>query len=130
MSTSYYNFLGPTDNHSLFSTQEHYSDSQYIYYYQNSVSSFAYLIPSIYLLFKYSKYTKINVPIEDVIVQLNLFLLSFVSFLWWASQRQYIHNYDIVLYSNSIVLIGLFSLSKNKVISNKLFIGTFKLNLI
>ena len=125
MSNSYYNFLGPIDNQSLFSTQEHYSDNQYMYYYQNSLSSFAYLIPSIYLLFKYSKYTKINVPIEDVIVQLNLFLLSFVSFLWWASQRQYIHNYDIVLYSNSIVLIGLFSLSKNKVISNKLFIGTF-----
>ncbi len=128
MSTSYYNFLGPIDNHSLFSTQEHYSDSQYMYYYQNSVSSFAYLIPSIYVFNKkYKHYNdyKYIIFIEDTIVQLNLFLLSFVSFLWWASQRHYIHNYDIVLYSNSIVLIGLYSLSKNKLISNKLFIGAF-----
>ena len=125
MTTSYYNILGPIDNHSLFSTQEHYSDTQYMYYCQNSVSSFAYLIPSIYLLFKYSKYSKNNELIEDIIVQINLFLLSFVSFLWWASQRQYIHNYDIVLYSNSIVLIGVYSLSKNKVISIRLFLGTF-----
>ena len=124
MSNSYYNFLGPIDNQSLFSTQEHYSDNQYMYYYQNSLSSFAYLIPSIYLLFKYSNYYKKIVMIEDSIVLLNLFFLSFVSFLWWASQRQYIHNYDIVLYSNSIILIGLYSLSKNKLISIRLFIGT------
>jgi len=130
MSTSYYNFLGPIDNHSLFSTQEHYSDNQFMYYYQNSISSFAYLIPCIYLLFTYSKYSKNNVSIEDGIVLINLLLLSFVSFLWWASQRQYIHNYDIVLYSNSIILIGLYSLSKHKVFSNKLFIETFSLFIV
>ena len=125
MSNIYYNYLGPLDNQSLFSTQEHYYDSQYMYYYQNSLSSFAYLIPSIYLLFKYFNYSKNSELIEDIIVLINLFLLSFVSFLWWASQRQYIHNYDIVLYSNSIVLIGLYTLSKNKLINIRLFLGTF-----
>ena len=125
MTTKYYEFFGPIDQVSLFKTQEEKTESNYIYYYENTLSSIAYLLSAIYLSYNLNKNNNLN--IEHGIIIINLFLISLISFLWWASQRKYIHQIDIVLYSNLIILIGLYTLLKQHIINKKIFISIFTL---
>lgn len=123
MTTILYNIFGPPEEFSIFKTQETKINTKFIYYYENSISSIAYLFTAIYLLYNFKKNNKFN--IENTIIIINLFLISFISFLWWASQRKYIHQIDIVLYSNLIILIGLYTLLKKHIISQLEFITIF-----
>ncbi|VVU94637.1 hypothetical protein CPAV1605_362 [seawater metagenome] len=91
----------PKIGKSLFNTQEIKSVNSNIQYYQNSISSFAYLIASFYLLL-YTKYTLIN----SYIIFL-LFIMGIISYLWWAKQNEIIHIFDILIYSSLILIIGL-----------------------
>jgi hypothetical protein len=123
MTTKYYDFFGPIDQVSIFKTHEAKINSNYIYYYENTLSSIAYLFSAIFIFHNLKKTNNLN--IEHAIIIINLFFISFISFLWWASQRKYIHQIDIVLYSNLIVLIGLYTLFKKNIITQLVFINLF-----
>jgi len=123
MTTKYYDFFGPIDSVSLFKTQEEKKNSNYIYYYENTLSSLAYLFSAIVVFYNCKKTNNLN--IEEVVILINLFLISIISLLWWASQRKYIHQIDIVLYSNLIILIGLYALLKKNSITQLVFINLF-----
>ena len=123
MTTKYYDLFGPIDQVSIFKTQEEKKMSDYIYYYENTLSSLSYLFSAIFILNNLKKTNNLN--IEHALIIINLFFISFISFLWWASQRKYIHQIDIVLYSNLIVLIGLYTLLKKNIITQLVFINLF-----
>ena len=123
MTTKYYDFFGPIDQVSIFKTHEAKINSNYIYYYENTLSSIAYLFSAIFIFHNLKKTNNLN--IEHAIIIINLFFISFISFLWWASQRKYINQIDIVLYSNLIVLIGLYTLFKKNIITQLVFINLF-----
>ncbi len=101
--------MDPKIGKSLFNTQEIKSTNSDIQYYQNSISSFSYLLSSYYLIL----FTNCNL-INSYIIFL-LFSMSIVSYLWWAKQKKIIHIFDIFLYSCLILTIGLYT----KVISNE-----------
>lgn len=101
----YDKIFGKTYSNSLFKTQEKLSTNQYIYYPQNSISSFAYSFSSLYIYFMIEK-----LSLSILIINFLLFILGFVSFFWWASQRLFIHKFDILLYSSFLLIPGIFNL--------------------
>jgi hypothetical protein len=110
MSSNIYNIFGKEESISLFKTQELKSDNIYVYYYQNSISSFVFFIPAIFL----NLYCKSFI---DIYISIQLHLMSIISFFWWACQRKYIHYFDIILYSNLISISGLYLLNTYNIIS-------------
>lgn len=114
MSSKIYNIFGKEESISLFKTQELKSDNIYVYYYQNSISSFVFFIPAIYL----NLYSESFI---DIYISIQLHLMGIISFLWWACQRKYIHYFDIILYSNLISISGLYLLNNHNIISEPLF---------
>ena len=113
----YDKYFGKEYSYSLFKTQEKKSNNIYIYYYQNSISSFAYLFSSFYIYFNRKNYS-----LSCSVIEILLFLLSFVSFFWWASQRLFIHKIDILLYSSFLLIPGLYNLSNNSYITDAIFV--------
>lgn len=119
MSSIIYNkYFGKEYSYSLFKTQEKISKNKYIYYYQNSLSSFIYLFSGFYICINRKNYN-----FSSIIIEILLILLSFVSFFWWASQRLLIHKVDVLLYSSFLLIPGLHYYTLKNVINNIIFIS-------
>ena len=71
MTTKYYDFFGPIDQVSIFKTHEAKINSNYIYYYENTLSSIAYWFSAIFIFYNLKKTNNIN--IEHAIILINLF---------------------------------------------------------
>ena len=106
MNKFYDTCLGKKRDISIYPSQEKDSNNNCVIYEFNSYSSISYIINSLIIYYYTTQFFYIS-----YIGSILSFLLGIASFLWWASQREFIQKIDIALYSTLILWPGMYGLS-------------------